>query len=208
MPAVGAMPLRISVPTAVVPPTTDAGEIVRLVRVTGLIVRVTAIDVDPADAVILAGVDEVTAFVVIENVADDVPPGTVTVAGAAAEVELDLRVTLKPAGGAFPPSVNVPTEDLPPVTLVGAIVNKVRAIGFTVRTAVTFAPPSDAVIVIFVDAVTDPVTKLIVATFEPAGTVTDPGPPHAGDVDVKVTLLPPDGAAELILTVPVTDPPS
>ena len=83
-----------------------------------------------------------TGVVVMENVVDVLPAGTVTLAGtAAADVLLLERVTATPPAGAAPLRVTVPVEGLPPVTLVGFRETEDRATaGVTVKTAVRVVP--------------------------------------------------------------------
>src|SRR3989442_15046462 len=74
----------------------------------------------------VAEVDAVTALVVTVNVTLVAPTGTVTLAGTeAAELLLD-SVTCAPPAGAGPPSVTVPVELLPPVTLGGLSASEAR----------------------------------------------------------------------------------
>ena len=58
----------------------------------------------------LAFVVELTATVVMVNVALDAPDATVTLAGTVALEELELNFTLRPPGPAGPLSVTVPVE--------------------------------------------------------------------------------------------------
>jgi hypothetical protein len=77
-PAVGAGPLRFTVPVEEPPPATVVGLTVNPVNAAGLIVKDALIDVVPRLAVILAVVFAVTPVVVIENVAAAVPDGITT----------------------------------------------------------------------------------------------------------------------------------
>ena len=61
-----------------------------------------------------------TAEVVMGKVAVVAPPATVTLAGTdATETLLLARETIAPPAGAADPSVTVPVDPVPPVTLVG-----------------------------------------------------------------------------------------
>ena len=87
-------------------------------------------------AVIVTDVDEVTAAVVIENVAVVEPAGTVTLAGTVAvEVRLLESVTTIPPAGAGPVSVTVPVDGLPPCTLLGLRVRADIVGALTVKVA-------------------------------------------------------------------------
>ena len=74
-----------------------------------------------------------TAVVVTVNVAVDAPAATVTVAGTVAFERLEVSVTTVPLGPAFPLSVTVPVEDVPPVTVAGLSDKLVRVAGVIVR---------------------------------------------------------------------------
>ncbi len=68
---------------------------------------------------IVAVVDDVTAFVLTVKVADVAPAATVTVAGTVAEeLLLDSVIDMPPAGAAVF-KFTVPVEEFPPVTDVG-----------------------------------------------------------------------------------------
>lgn len=79
VPAPGALPLRVTVPVADVPPITALGEIARLDSTAGLIVTVAVFAVVPWVAVIVAVVPAATAIVETVKVAVDAPAATVTV---------------------------------------------------------------------------------------------------------------------------------
>lgn len=73
----------------------------------------------PLEAVIVTGVDTLTALVFTVKFAVLVPYPTVTLAGTVAADELLERFTATPPLGADPLRVTVPVEEDPPVTLVG-----------------------------------------------------------------------------------------
>ena len=68
----------------------------------------------PRTAVINAGVTTETGVVVAENVADDWPAGTVTVAGTVMLGSVEDNETTEPPGGAGNVRVIVPVVVLPP----------------------------------------------------------------------------------------------
>jgi hypothetical protein len=83
-----------------------------------------------------------TETVLTVKVALVFPPGTVTLAGAVAtDVLLLVSATTAPPEGAAPPSVTVPCEVFPPVTLVGLRLTALTGAGDTVRLAVCVFPP-------------------------------------------------------------------
>jgi hypothetical protein len=168
----------------------------------------------PALAVIVTGVDAVTALVAIAKVALVVPGAIETPAGTVAAVVLLLdRDTAKPPAGAGDVSVTVPCDEAPPVTLAGFTVrveSDAAAEGVTVRSAVRETPLAEAVMVVV--RVTGP------ARVE-TGNVPLDSPPWtiivAGTVAAAVfeldneTTSPPAGAPTERKTVPVTGfPPS
>ena len=127
-PPVGAAPLRVSVPVEGDPPVTLPGLSVMEVRV-GLDEEGTtvseAVMLTPAyEAVMVTGVDAVTAPVFTENVALVAPAATVTLDGTVAEVLLLERFTVAPPVGAAPVRVTVPVEEEPAFTLPGLSVTE------------------------------------------------------------------------------------
>jgi hypothetical protein len=74
---------------------------------------------------------ELTELVVIGNVADSEPAGTVILGGTVAlEVSLLARATTVPPVGATPFRVTVPVDPYPPVTDAGVIVTAVRVLAW------------------------------------------------------------------------------
>ena len=118
----------------------------------GVTVRVAVRVMPPALAVIVTGVDVVTALVAIAKVALVAPCATDTLAGTVAAVLLSDSATVNPPAGAADVSVTVPCEEAPPVTLVGLTETAESAAGaadgVTVRTAVRETPLAEAVIVV------------------------------------------------------------
>ena len=154
-------------------------------------------------AVIVAEVVAATAEVEILNVPDVAPAATVTVAGTVALELLDVRLITDPFGPAAPLSVTVPTEALPPVTDVGVRLILVKAAGLMVSEAVLDVAPRVAVMVAFVMAETPVVLIVKVADVAPAATVTVAGKVALVVLEVKLTILPPVGAAPFRVKVPV-----
>ena len=109
----------------------------------------------------------VTLTVVIANVADVAPEGTVTETGTFAETLELVSVTTTPPAGAAADNVTVPVTPAPPTTDAGLTVTDVSetdaAAGFTVSAAVFEMAPLVAVIVTAVTAVTDVVVTVNVA---------------------------------------------
>ena len=147
----------------------------------------------------------VTIRVVIVNVTDVAPAGTVTLAGTVPiVVELDASVTTAPPVGAARDSVTGPVTATPPVAAVTLVVmpESAAAGGVTVTVAVPLEPFVDAVIVTEVFAATVPAVIVNVAVRDPAGTVTLTGTDATTVLDeLSVTTLPPTGALVESVTV-------
>ncbi len=77
-----------------------------------------------------------------------------------------------------------------------------RTIGFTVRLAVTPAPPPVAVTTTGVTAVTIPAVAVNDAVVNPCATVTEAGTEAAALELESATTVPPVGAGAAIVTVP------
>jgi len=157
---------------------------------------------------VIVSVDaDVTVRVVIVNVTDVAPAGTVTLAGTVPiVVELDASVTTAPPVGAARVKVTVPVTLTPPVAAVTLVVRVeiAAAGGVTVSVAVPVEPFVAAVIVTAVFAATVPAVIVNVAVLEPAGTVTLTGTVATPVFDeLSVTTLPPTGAFVESVTVPV-----
>lgn len=195
----------VTVPVEDVPPTTDVGANVRLVKTGGgVIVSVAANDVVPSLAVIVALVNVMTVDVATVNVDDVAPANTVTLAGTTSLELFDVNVTTEPPVGAGASSVTVPIDVPPPRTLVGSNVTLASADdGVMVSTVVTVAVPSFAVTVAEVAAVTAVVVAVNVANEAPAGTVTLAGTTALVELDVNVTIDPPVPACPVSVTVPI-----
>lgn len=136
------------------------------------------------------------------------PAWTVTLEGTVAtDVLLLESVTLAPPDGAAPVRVTVPVELLPPLTLVGLRVSEESVTpeldGFMVSEACWELLPSVAVITAVVVEPTDVVVTVKLLLVDPEGTVTLLGTLAEELLLLKLTTVPPAGAAELRVTVPV-----
>jgi len=173
-PAVGAAPLRVTVPVELLPPTTEVGDRVTEDKDAAVTVSVAFVLI-PRVAVTTEVVVEATPNVVTVKVADVLPADTVTLAGTlAAAVLLLVRLTETPPTGAAPVRVTVPVEGLPPVTLVGFKETEDRVTaGVTVNAAVRVVPAGYVPeMVTCVELATVLVVTENVALVAPAGTVT------------------------------------
>jgi len=202
-----ACPLRLTVPVEELPPPTELGDTLRLVRAAAVIVS-------GADCVLAPWAPEITtdalldtARVVTVNVAEVEPLGTVTVAGTFAFGLLEERLTVKPAALAGPVSVTVPVAGLPPITELGESAMPASPAGATMRLAVNDVPPCVAVKVTVLPVVTGVVEMVTVAEDAPAGMVTVAGSDATGLLDDRLTVNPPAEALPFKVTVPVAESP-
>jgi|GEM_PF-1501716 len=201
-PPVGAAEAMVTVPVEDAPPTTLVGETLTDVSAGGLMVSVAVfVSLSPV-TVIVAVVTAETPVVVTVKVPVDEPAATVTLEGTVADAELLETERVEPAAGAGPLRVTVPVEDVPPVTLVGERATDDRSSGVTVRVAVLL-PLRVAVIVAVAVEETAMVVMVKVAVVAPCATVTLEGTVAAALLLLRVTALPPEGAAVEMVTVPV-----
>ncbi len=118
-PPVGAGPLRVRVPVELVPPVTEVGEREIAERLGGPTITLHVFVVAPSVEVRVAVVALVTGLVVIANVAEEAPAGTVTEPGTTTAALLEESVTTNPPSGALPLRLTVPTLDAPPTRELG-----------------------------------------------------------------------------------------
>ena len=136
------------------------------------------------------------------------PGGIVTDTGTvAAEVALLESFTTVPVDGAGPLSVTVPLRAVPPRIDAGFKLRDASIAGVTVRCVLLLLEPRDPVIVATVVPDTPIVVTANDAVFEPVGTVTEDGTIALALLEVSVTIVPPDGAKPLTVTVPEDDVP-
>ena len=131
--------------------------------------------------------------------------GKLTGGGQGAFCEVDSKTSL-PADGAGDAIVTVPVVLLPPVTLFGfRLMEETAMPGVMVISACTVLFPRDAVMVTGVLLRTNPLLVLTVnvALLDPVGTVTVDGTIANVLLLLNPTVLPPEGAEALKVTVPV-----
>jgi hypothetical protein len=158
--------------------------------------------------VILAVIFLLVAVVVMLKVPELAPAGTVTFAGTLALVGLLLVSVTTTAPEVILLSVTVPTELVPPTTVVGFKVTDESAAGdgaFTVIVVDLFTPEYVAVMLPTVVELTVVVLTVKFVDVALAGTVTEFGTDAAGFALVKLTTAPLAGAAPVSATVPVAD---
>jgi hypothetical protein len=119
----------VTVPVDGFPPRTDDGFSVTAEGIAGLTEILAVLKTPPPVAVSVGLVSPVTGFVVIVNVVDVAPAGTVTDAGIVAVLVFELvSVTLNPPVPAAPVMVTVPVDGDPPVTGLGLTLKLATAI--------------------------------------------------------------------------------
>ena len=123
--------MRVTVPVAVVPPTTVEGFNVTLARSTGWRVREVPIDVPDEVAFTSTAVDLDTPLVEQVNVALSEPAAMFTDAGTVTRGEVLIKLILTPPDGAGPLSETVPVEVPPPARVDGLKAKLARAGGIT-----------------------------------------------------------------------------
>ena len=143
--------------------------------------------------------------VVIANVADVAPAGIVTDATTLARVALLLRNVTVVAVVDARLSLTVPVELSPPRTDVGFKLSALNVTGavLMVNVAVLVTIPAVAVIVAVVAAFTEVVVTVNVAVDAPAATVTLAGTVADALLLERLTPIPPVGAGEPSVSVPV-----
>ena len=176
----------------------------------GLTVSVALRVAPPDEPEMVIGVAMATTDVATENVLLVVPALTVTLAGTVAAAELSDRLTTAPPGGAAALRVTVPVDDDPPATVVGFSVSAESVTDdacVTPSAANSVVPPRVATSC----AVVLPTANVVAvndALVAPAGTVTVAGTLTApGSELLRLTAMPPVGAALPRVTVPVADVP-
>ncbi len=155
-------------------------------------------------AVIVTFVLAVTVNVVILKVPLVAGPVMLKLPGTVATFALLLiKVIIKPARGAGPFRVTVPTEPLPPTTGLGLNVMDVMTAGLTVKLPLAKLLPRLAITVTIVGVATPIVIAVNVCDVDPAAIVTAAGTVTDGSPLLKETVNPPAGAAAPMVTVPV-----
>jgi len=172
-----------------------------------LIVRTADFDWPFSVAVTVAVAVDARPVVVIVNVVEPAPAGTVTDDGTVALALLIESVTLTPPVPAGPVSVTVPTVVAPPPTTTGSSVKEDRPGGVIVSEADMELPVVPPLIATVVSVLTDVVLTVNVAFVCPAPTATHEGTEAAELLDVRGSIIPPIGAACAIVTVPIADDP-
>lgn len=140
------------------------------------------------------------------NVAEVLPPDTITDPGTPTLALLEFNVIVAPVEGGNPFKVIVPVAEFPPPTDEGAMTSDPMAAGVTVRIAVFVVPDIEAEIVEFVAVATPVVVIVKVAEVAPVAMLTLLGADALLPADTT-TATPPDGAARARVIVPVAELP-
>lgn len=203
--------LITTVPLAVAcdPPTSEVGVVEILTTWMGSRVTVPVTLCVPSFPSTTAFVATVTDFVPTANVAEELPAGMVTNGRSEMLELLEEIVTFTPPDGASPDRFTVPVVPTPPITVAGLKVMLMRVAGVNVSDAVLETPLRVAVIVAVAELETPVVATLKVAEVAPAATVTFAGVVAGAPEALRVTVIPPAGAAVPSVTVPTaTFPPT
>jgi hypothetical protein len=145
----------------------------------------------------------VIACVETVNDTEDSPAGTVTFVGTvAAGCEL-VKLIESPPAGALPLIVTSPVALRPPWTLIGETVRPVMPGGLITKDAPREVGIRSAVIAALVCVATGWVATVKLPVVAPAGIVTEAGAVAAVWLLLSAIVIPPDGAASAIVTVPV-----
>jgi hypothetical protein len=174
--------------------------------------RVTVSVADLVTPPAVAEMDEfvfaVTGSVVMGNVANVAPAGTVTAAGTVAAVVRLLRsVTVVPPGGAAMETFTLPTDGAPPTTLEGVRETLEAVTTRTERFAERVFVPEVPEIATVVFAATAEVVTVNVAVVLPAAITALAGTLATAPLALASVTVVELGTVLLIRTVPVTDPP-
>jgi len=207
--------VNVTVPVEEDPPTTERGIRLRLERVGLLEFTVSVADLDTPPAVAVMTEELLPAVVPawIVNVAPVSPPATVTLSGTVAAVVLPLvSATTNPPAGAGAVKVTVPVLVEPSTTAVGLRPRPASAglvvPAVTVSTDDLETPPPVAVIVAELLVAAASVVIVNVALVAPPATLTLGGAAATEELLLaNVTVCPPEGAAEVRVTVPVDEEP-
>lgn len=164
----------------------------------------------PTFAVIVTFVSATTGFVSMTYVAVVLPSGTTTVDGTEAAALSEVKVTVAPPARAGTSRVTVPVKVSSPLTVdeLKVWLARIGVDGSTVRVAVLVTVPAFAEIVTVVVLATPTVAISKVAEVLPAGIVTVAGTVAALLLLVRDTTVPPEGAVQSRLTVPVLPAPA
>jgi hypothetical protein len=155
-------------------------------------------------AVTWAVVGEPTATVVTVKLAEVAPPRTFTAPGTDAAALSLASATEMPPEGAGPFNVTVPAEEFGPVTLVGFRETERIAGGLTVKGADAVPLKAAVMFGVTVD-VTAVVVTVKLAIIAPWGTITELGTVATALSLASATEMPPEGAGEFNVTVPVEE---
>ncbi len=178
----------------------------------GVIVNVATSLIPASEAVNVTGVDVLTAFARIANVAEEAPAVTTTVDGRETALPFEAdKATTTPPLGAKVVSVTVPVADLPDTIVLGATASAESAAattgGVTVKLTVFDTPEYDAIRVTL-ERLNVPELAIAakVAELEPWETVTLAGTETTPALELeRETRMPPAGAGAERVTVPSPD---
>ena len=150
---------------------------------------------------------EETTWVVVVNVAEEDPLGTVIIAGTVTPGRLLVNDIAMPPAGAFALRLTVPVAEVPPTTAEGLNVTLVSSTGWRVREMPIVLPDAIAFTRTGVDLVTPSVVQEKLTLWDPAATKTEPGTFTNVEALASVILTALDAAGPFSDTVPFDVPP-
>ena len=203
VPPSGACPVNVTLPVIGEPPVALTGLNVTARTAAGFIVIVNVRNAPFRLAFQGTTVSTETTGSVAEKVAESSPASTVTVAGAVTPGCPTVMLTIHPPAGAFPVSFIVPVTVLPPTgVLLGNPIDNTRGAS-TFSVPVTERLPVVPVTATLLSATVTSVVaeKSTVVAFP--GTVTVAGTLTSGFALINVTTVPPAGAGDCSVTIPV-----
>jgi hypothetical protein len=176
-----------------------------LSKAVGVTVTANVLLTPVSDAVIVTGVEAVTAPADTVNVAEVEPCATMTLAGMPTTAVLGSdNQTVTPPNPAADVKVTVAVPECPLTIVLGLTEKVLRAGGgLTVRAKVWVTPPKEADRVMPVTVLTLPVVTEKVCDVEPCGTLTETGTEATFELELeRVTTAPPEPAGVDSVTVP------
>jgi len=165
----------------------------------------------PREAVTAAPSAAVTELSVAVKLAEVEAAGTVREAGTVSAELLEIKVTAEPPDGAGPLRMTVHVVESPGARLDGLHATEVvstggAAVGVSITFAVRELPLRVAVILALWFVVTKAAAAVKLVEVDPAATVTESGTVRLPALLLRITVVPPAGAAALSVTVQFTLP--
>ena len=203
VPPSGACPVNVTLPVIGEPPVALTGLNVTARIAAGFIVIVNVLNAPFRLAFQGTTVSTETTGSVAEKVAESSPASIRTVAGAMIPARPFVMLTMHPPSGAFPVSLTVPVTVEPPTgEVLGNPIDNTRGAS-TLSVPLTDRLPVVPVIKMLVSTADTNVDAVKIAVVAFPGTVTVAGTLTSGFALINVTTVPPAGAGDCSVTIPV-----